>query len=170
LQHSRKRAGVLESTDLNELVEEYCNLGYSAFKVKIKGFPCTFQNQFDNNIGRVLVVREDIGDILLNLLNNAFYSMNEKLRIKVNEYAPVLIMSTKRVGHKVKVILRDNGMGISPGILDRIFQPFFTTKPTGEATGLGLSLSYDMIKSHDGDLQVESKEGEYAEFVIELKC
>ena len=166
LQHSRKQAGVMELTDLNELTEEYLKLGYYGFRAKNKSFNCRFQTSYDGNVGRINLIPQDIGHILVNLFNNAFFSMNEKM--KLNGYEPVLNISTEKKGDKALIKIRDNGIGISPRIMDKIFQPFFTTKPTGEATGLGLFLSYDMIKAHQGELKAESAEGEYAVFTIEL--
>ena len=168
LQHSRKKTGVMESTDLNELVEEYRSLGYNSFRAKHKTFNCAFQTEYDSTINRIQIIPEDIGYILVNLFNNAFYSMSEKMKNKMNGYTPMLTVSTEQLGNKVFVKIKDNGLGISAKIMDKIFQPFFTTKPTGEATGLGLSLSYDMVKAHDGELKAESKEGEYAEFTVVL--
>jgi signal transduction histidine kinase len=168
LQHSRKQAGEMELTDLNELAEEYLKLGYYGFRAKHKMFNCSFQTIYDRNIGRINLIPQDIGHILINLFNNAFFSMNEKMKMKPDGYEPILIINSEKKGNKALIKIRDNGIGISPKIIDKIFQPFFTTKPTGEATGLGLSLSYDMIKAHQGELKVESTEGEFAEFTIEL--
>ena len=168
LQHSRRQSGAMELTDLNELADEYLKLSYHGFRSKHKTFICDFQTSFDGAVGRIRIIPQDVGHILVNLFNNAFYSMNEKAKLKANDYEAKLYLSTEKKGNKALVIVKDNGMGISPTIIDKIFQPFFTTKPTGEATGLGLSLSYDIIKAHQADLKVNSKEGEYATFTIEL--
>lgn len=168
LQHSRKHGGVMELTDLNELAENYFKLTYHGFKTKHKIFRCDVQTSYDANIGRVHLIPEDVGHALVNLYNNAFYSMNEKMKLPGNRYEPVITITTERKGNKALIRVRDNGIGIPAKIMDKIFQPFFTTKPTGEATGLGLSLSYDMIKALQGDIKAESKEGEYASFSIEL--
>jgi two-component system, NtrC family, sensor kinase len=168
LQHSRKRDGVMELCDLNELTEEYLKLGYYGFRAKHKSFNCHVQTSYGENIGHINLIAQDFGHILVNLLNNAFFSMNEKMKLKVKDYEPILNVDTEKKGNKALIKIRDNGMGISPKIIDKIFQPFFTTKPTGEATGLGLSLSYDMIKAHQAELKVDSIEGEYAAFTIEL--
>ena len=158
----------MELTDLNELAEEYLKLAYHGFRVKHKSFHCHFKTAYDEHIGRIDLVPEDIGHTLVNLFNNGFFSMNEKMKLKGDSYEPVLEVSTQRKEGKATVTVRDNGMGISTKIMDKIYQPFFTTKPTGEATGLGLSLSYDMIKAHQGELKADSMEGEFAAFTIEL--
>jgi two-component system NtrC family sensor kinase len=168
LQHSRAQSGVVELTDLNELSEEYLKLAYHGFRAKHKSFHCHFNTAYDENVGRINLVPEDIGHTLVNLFNNAFFSMNEKMKLNPANYEPVLAISTEKKEGKALVSVRDNGMGISPKIMDKIYQPFFTTKPTGEATGLGLSLSYDMIKAHQGEIKVDSMEGEFASFTIEL--
>jgi len=168
LQHSRTQSGILELTDLNELSEEYLKLAYHGFRTKHKSFHCSFQTSYDKNVGRINLVPEDIGHTLVNLFNNAFFSMNEKMRLNPANYQPVLEISTEKKEDKAFVSVRDNGLGISPKIMDKIYQPFFTTKPTGEATGLGLSLSYDMIKAHQGEIKADSTEGEFASFTIEL--
>lgn len=167
LQHSRRQSGAMELTDLNELAEEYLKLSYHGFRAKQKSFHCSFQTSYDENMGRIDMVPEDIGHTLVNLFNNAFFSMNEKMKTNAG-YEPMLTISTERKGNKALITVRDNGLGIAPKIMDKIYQPFFTTKPTGEATGLGLSLSYDMIKAHQGEIKVDSIEGEFAAFTIEL--
>jgi len=168
LQHSRKHEGIMELTDLNELVEEYQKLAYYGYRAKNKSFHCRVQTSYDNNIGRINLIPQDIGQLLVNLLNNSFFSLNEKRKMELPAYEPTIDIITQKKGDKALIKVRDNGVGISPKIIDKIFQPFFTTKPTGEATGLGLSLSYDMIKAHQGEIKATSKEGDYAELVIEL--
>jgi len=168
LQHSRTQSGILELTDLNELSEEYLKLAYHGFRAKHKSFRCHFKTEYDKNVGRINLVPEDIGHTLVNLFNNAFFSMNEKMRSNPTNYEPILEIRTEKKEDKAFVSVRDNGLGISPKIMDKIYQPFFTTKPTGEATGLGLSLSYDMIKAHQGEIKADSTEGEFASFTIEL--
>jgi signal transduction histidine kinase len=170
LQHSRRQSGNMELIDINELAAEYLQLSYHGYRSKNKTFSCNLQTILGENIGRIYMVPQDIGHILINLFNNAFYSMNEKMSKQQDGYSPELILQTEKVGEKLLITVRDNGLGISEKIIHKIFQPFFTTKPTGEATGLGLSLSYDMIKAHQGELKVESKEGEYASMQIELNC
>jgi signal transduction histidine kinase len=167
LQHTRKHTGVMELTDLNELADEYLKLCYHGFRNKQKSFNCTFHNSFDGHVDRIRIIPQDIGHILANLFNNAFYSMNEKLKLNPG-FEPELSISTEKKNNKAIIRVQDNGCGIEEKILHKIFQPFFTTKPTGEATGLGLSLSYDIIKAHEGEIKAESKEGSYALFTIEL--
>jgi C4-dicarboxylate-specific signal transduction histidine kinase len=168
LQHSRRQSGTMVLTDMNELVEEYLKLAYHGFRTKHKTFHCSFQTFYDEKLDRIDLVPEDIGHTLVNLFNNAFFSMNEKMKLKPGTYEPMLTISTAKKENKASITVRDNGLGISPKIMDKIYQPFFTTKPTGEATGLGLSLSYDMIKAHQGEIKVDSTEGEFAAFTIEL--
>jgi two-component system NtrC family sensor kinase len=170
LQHSSRQTGSLELIDINELAQEYLTLSYHGFRSKHKAFVCDLQIVLGENMGRIYMVPQDIGHILVNLFSNAFYSMNEKMSKQLEGYSPILSLQTRKEGEKVFISVRDNGMGISEKIMHKIFQPFFTTKPTGEATGLGLSLSYDIIRAHQGELKVESREGEYASFQIELNC
>jgi signal transduction histidine kinase len=168
LQHSRAQSGIMQLTDLNELSEEYLKLAYHGFRVKHKSFHCHFKTAYDENVGDINLVPEDIGHTLINLFNNAFFSMNEKMKSTPDDYKPILEITTEKKENKALLKVRDNGLGISPKIMDKIYQPFFTTKPTGEATGLGLSLSYDMIKAHQGEIKADSTEGEFASFTIEL--
>jgi signal transduction histidine kinase len=123
---------------------------------------------FDNSIGNINVVPQDIGRILLNLINNSFYAVNEKKKSQSNDYDPTVSVSTKKRDNKIEIRISDNGNGIPKNTLDKIFQPFFTTKPTGQGTGLGLSLSYDIIKAHGGEIKVETKEGAGTNFIINL--
>ncbi len=168
LQHTRRHTGIMELTDLNELADEYLKLSYHGFRSKNKSFNCTIKTAFDGNIDRIRIIPQDIGQIMINLFNNAFYSMNEKLKLNEKDYEPTLSIISEMKNNKVILSVRDNGMGIPEKNVQKIFQPFFTSKPTGEATGLGLSLSYDIIKAHEGDLKVDSIEGEYAEFTMAL--
>ncbi len=168
LQHSRRQSGDMELTDLNELAEEYLKLAYHGFRTKHKSFHCSFQTSYDEKVGRIELVSDDIGHTLVNLFNNAFFSMNEKVKLKPGNYEPMLTIVTEKKENKALLTVRDNGLGIPSKVIDKIYQPFFTTKPTGEATGLGLSLSYDMIKAHQGELKADSVEGEFAAFTIEL--
>jgi two-component system, NtrC family, sensor kinase len=173
LQHSQTHTGTMELTDLNVLAEEYLTLSFYGFRSKNKLFNCTLQTSFDKSIEKIPVIPEDIGRILVNLFNNAFYSMNEKKNSvhaaeKGEVFDPILLIKTYKKGNNTVITIRDNGMGIPKKFVDKIFQPFFTTKPTGGSTGLGLSLSYDIIKAHQGEIKVESIEGEFAEFSIEL--
>jgi two-component system, NtrC family, sensor kinase len=173
LQHSRKSTGQKELTDINALADEYLRLSYHGLRAKEKTFNTTLQTDFDINIEKINIVPQDIGRVLLNLFTNAFYAVTEKKKLSSSDYEPTVTFSTKLLkqssgGFGVEIRIKDNGVGITQSILDKIYEPFFTTKPTGQGTGLGLSLSYDIIKSHGGELKVESKEGEFAEFIIQL--
>jgi signal transduction histidine kinase len=194
LQHSRTSSGQKEPTDINALADEYLRLAYHGLRAKDKSFNAEFKTEFDPNLPKINIIPQDIGRVLLNLINNAFYAVNNRansidpLAPKGGseesdvEYKPTIIVSTTSsksplgdLGVEIRVI--DNGPGIPPEIKDKIFQPFFTTKPTGQGTGLGLSLSYDIVKAHGGELRVETKEGEArpddpfgrgSEFIIHL--
>jgi two-component system NtrC family sensor kinase len=168
LQHSRVSSSQKELTDINALADEYLRLSYHGMRAKDKSFNATLQTDFDTTIDKINIVPQDIGRVLLNLFNNAFYGVTEKKKQVVDNYEPIVFVSTKKIGNKVEVKVKDNGIGIPQKVIDKIFQPFFTTKPTGQGTGLGLSLSYDIIKAHGGDIKVETKEGEGAEFIIQL--
>jgi signal transduction histidine kinase len=168
LQHSSSSSGVKEPTDINTLCEEYLRLSYHGLRAKDKSFNANLKTDFDQGIFKIEVVPQDIGRVLLNLYNNAFYSVNEKKKQMNGTFEPAVEVSTKRSGNKIEIIVKDNGTGIPQKIVDKIYQPFFTTKPTGQGTGLGLSLSFDIIKAHGGELSVQAKEGEFAEFKIVL--
>jgi signal transduction histidine kinase len=171
LQHSRASTGKKESADINALADEYLRLSYHGMRAKDKSFNATIQTDFDNSIGKINIVPQDIGGVFLNLFNNAFYAVNERHAATSSVgrlYEPTVSVWTKKLNGKVEIHVRDNGPGIPQNVLDKIFQPFFTTKPTGQGTGLGLSLSYDIMKSHGGEIKVETKESEGAEFVITL--
>jgi len=171
LQHSRVSTGQKELTDINALADEYLRLSYHGMRAKDKSFNATLQTNFDNTIGKINVVPQDIGRALLNLFNNAFYAIGERRALASSAgqpYEPIVSVSTKKVDGKIEIHVKDNGVGIPQKIVDKIFQPFFTTKPTGQGTGLGLSLSYDIIKAHGGEIKVETKEGEGSEFIIQL--
>jgi signal transduction histidine kinase len=172
LQHSRVSTGQKEPTDVNALADEYLRLSYHGMRAKDKTFNATLQTDFDTTIGKINFVPQDVGRVLLNLFNNAFYAVMQKNASTGSAgqpYEPTVSVCTKRVDDKVEIHVKDNGIGIPQKIVEKIFQPFFTTKPTGQGTGLGLSLSYDIIKAHDGEIIVQSKEGEGSEFVIELR-
>ena len=168
LQHSRSTTGIKEPTDINALADEYLRLSYHGLRAKDKSFNATLKTDFDKTIGNINIIPQDIGRVLLNLYNNAFYAVAEKKKQQKEGYEPIVSVSTKKINGVVEIIVKDNGNGIPQKIADKIFQPFFTTKPTGQGTGLGLSLSYDIIKAHGGELKIETKEGEYAEFIIYL--
>ena len=171
LQHSRSSSGVKEPTDINALAEEYLRLAYHGLRAKDKTFNATMKTDFDQSIGNINIIPQDIGRVILNLITNAFYVVNEKNASTSSagqSYEPTVSVSTKKNGNNVLISVKDNGNGIPQKVLDKIFQPFFTTKPTGQGTGLGLSLSYDIVIAHGGELKVETKEGEGSEFVIQL--
>ena len=168
LQHSQSSSGVKEPTDINALADEYLRLAYHGLRAKDKSFNATLKTDYDETIGNINIIPQDIGRVILNLITNAFYVINEKSKQLTTGYEPIISISTKKVGNKVLISVKDNGNGIPQKVLDKIFQPFFTTKPTGQGTGLGLSLSYDIVKAHGGELKVETKEGEGSEFIIQL--
>jgi two-component system, NtrC family, sensor kinase len=179
LQHSRSSSGVKEPTDINALADEYVRLAYHGLRAKDKSFNATMKTDFDETIGNINIIPQDIGRVILNLITNAFYAVNEKSKQGIADYEPTVSVSTKRVNGHVEIKVADNGNGIPPNILDKIFQPFFTTKPTGQGTGLGLSLSYDIVtKGHGGELKVETlyaqaaaqagKEGKGSTFIVSL--
>ena len=168
LQHSRSSNGVKEPTDINALCDEYLRLSYHGLRAKDKSFNATMKTDFDNSIGNINIIPQDIGRVILNLINNAFYAASQNPPSGGRGAEPTVWVSTKRIGDKVFISVKDNGPGIPQKILDKIFQPFFTTKPTGQGTGLGLSLSYDIIKAHGGELKVETEESEGSKFIILL--
>jgi signal transduction histidine kinase len=170
LQHSRTSSGQKESTDINALCKEYLRLAYHGSRAKDKSFNARLETHFDDSIGRINIVPQDIGRVILNLINNAFYEVNEKVKLQsaLGGYEPVVTISSRKVNDKVEIRIKDNGNGVPQSIVDKIFQPFFTTKPTGQGTGLGLSLAYDIVKAHGGEITVESREGEGTEFIIQL--
>jgi two-component system, NtrC family, sensor kinase len=169
LLHSRASSGQKELTDMNKLADEYLRLAYHGLRARDKSFNANFKTEPDNSIGEINVAPQEIGRVFLNLINNAFYAVNEKQKQNLNGYQPTVTITTAKRNGKVEIRVKDNGNGIPQKILDKIFQPFFTTKPTGQGTGLGLSLAYDIItKGHGGALVVETKEGEGTEFTISL--
>jgi signal transduction histidine kinase len=181
LQHSRTSSGVKEPTDINALADEYLRLSYHGLRAKDKSFNADFKTEFDETLPKINVIPQDIGRVLLNLINNAFYAVSEARSTKreagSKDYKPEVIVSTKKNEKSIEIRVKDNGGGIPQNIVDKIFQPFFTTKPTGSGTGLGLSLSYDIVKAHGGEIKVNSNEGEArpddpvgrgTEFIIQL--
>jgi signal transduction histidine kinase len=172
LQHSRSSTSVKEPTNINALTDEYLRLSYHGLRAKDNSFNAIMKTDFDESIGKINIAPQDIGRVLLNLYTNAFYAVGEKLKAegsKLNaEYIPTITVATKKSGNQVFISVSDNGNGIARKIVDKIFQPFFTTKPTGEGTGLGLSLSYDIVKAHGGEIKVETKEDEGTTFIIKL--
>ena len=188
LQHSRSTSGVKEPTDINALCDEYFRLSYHGLRAKDKSFNATMKTDFDESIGNINIIPQDIGRVVLNLINNAFYAVGERSKAGSpdqsigivdekktlrqtqgdNDFEPTVTVCTKKQDGKVEIRVIDNGNGIPQKVLDKIFQPFFTTKPTGQGTGLGLSLSYDIVKAHGGELKVETKEGEGSIFILNI--
>ncbi len=168
LQHSRTSSGQKEPTDINALADEYLRLAYHGLRAKDKSFNATLETHYDKTIGNINIVPQDIGRVIFNLITNAFYAVGEKKRQIMEGYDPTVSVATKKFGDTIEIRVQDNGGGIPQNIVDKIFQPFFTTKPTGQGTGLGLSLAYDIVKAHGGELKVKSTEGKETEFIIEL--
>ncbi|HLG39098.1 MAG TPA: ATP-binding protein [Chitinophagaceae bacterium] len=173
LQHSRSNSGQKEPTDINALADEYLRLAYHGLRAKDKSFNATMKTDFDESIGNINIIPQDIGRVILNLITNAFYVVDEKKK-QFSNYEPIVSVTTRSVKSPlgdlgVLISVKDNGNGIPQKVLDKIFQPFFTTKPTGQGTGLGLSLSYDIVKVHGGEIKVNTKEGEGSEFIIQLR-
>ncbi|MBZ5858350.1 sensor histidine kinase [Flavihumibacter profundi] len=168
LQHSQSSRGIKESTDINALCDEYLRLAYHGFRAKEKSFQANLVMNFEKEMPMVSISRQEVGRVILNLINNAFYAVNEKRKQSNEGYGPSVTVSTKNINGKIEVSVKDNGNGIPVKVLDKIFQPFFTTKPSGQGTGLGLSLSYDIVKVHGGEISVSSKEGEGTTFTVSL--
>jgi len=180
MQHSRQTTGYKEPVDINALCDEYLRLTYHGLRAKDNLFNAELQTDFDASIGKIPVVPQDIGRVLINLFNNAFYAVSakgadvakdssDKSTTADRHYRPIVLVQTKKVNHHIQITVKDNGNGIPQNIVNKIFQPFFTTKPSGQGTGLGLSLAYDIItKEHGGTIRVESESGKGAAFVITL--
>ncbi len=181
LEHSRKSSGIKEPIDINALCDEYLRLAYHGLRAKDKSFNATMETNLDPTLPKIEVVSQDIGRVLLNLINNAFYAINERANLLNVEkqsddsnlkdliYKPTVSITTQLTADsQLQISIKDNGSGIPAHIKDKIFQPFFTTKPTGQGTGLGLSLAYDIIKAHEGELKVETVDGEGSTFIIQL--
>lgn len=182
LQHSRTSSGQKELTDINALADEYLRLAYHGLRAKDKSFNAKFETSLDPTLPKLNVIPQDIGRVLLNLINNAFYAVNERNKRETADvksepshvspltsvYIPLVTVSTKKLEGKIEISVKDNGHGIPDSIREKIFQPFFTTKPTGQGTGLGLSLSYDIVKAHQGELKVQTQENKGTEFYIIL--
>lgn len=173
LEHSRTGKGERQQTDINALCEEYLRLSYHGMRAREKDFNAEIRTDFDKSIGKINIVPQDVGRVMLNLFNNAFYAVNEKQKAFQSEagsatYQPTVKVRTKSFQDQIQISVTDNGNGIPDSIREKIFQPFFTTKPTGSGTGLGLSLSYDIIKAHNGDIMIESEEGKGTMFDIKL--
>lgn len=169
LQHSRTASGTKEPVNINDLTDEYLRLAYHGFRTRDKNFNASLNSSFDQSIGNINVVPQDIGRVLLNLFNNAFYTVADRKKAEP-DFEPAVNVSTKKQNAVVEISVKDNGAGIPQHVVDKIFQPFFTTKPTGQGTGLGLSLAYDIIKAHGGEIKVTSTEGQGSEFLITLNA
>jgi len=169
LQHSRTSSGQKELTDINALCDEYLRLAYHGLRAKDKSFNAETVTDFDSSAGKINIIPQDIGRVFLNLINNAFYAVNERQKTGGESYRPAVSMSTKKIDGKIEIRVSDNGTGIPDSIKEKIFQPFFTTKPTGQGTGLGLSLAYDIVKAHGGEIKAETKQGEGSEFIVQLE-
>ena len=167
LQHSRTSSGQTEPTDINALADEYLRLAYHGLRAKDTAFNANMETDFDESVGTIDVIPQDIGRVLLNIITNAFQAVHER-SIKEEEFNPLVSIKTGKGPDQIIISIKDNGFGISSDIKDKIFQPFFTTKATGEGTGLGLSLAYDIVKAHGGEITVNSKEGVGTVFVINL--
>lgn len=175
LQHSRSGSGQKELTDINALADEYLRLSYHGLRAKDKSFNATFKSDFDPAVGRINIIPQEIGRVIMNLLTNAFYAVDEKKKLIANGqqpttgiYKPTVSIKTKKEGNNVLISVTDNGNGIPASVIDKIFQPFFTTKPTGQGTGLGLSLSYDIVKAHGGEIRISNGDTGGAMFLISL--
>jgi len=168
LQHSRSSTGQKEPTDINALCDEYLRLAFHGMRAKDKTFNADTKTDFDTTIGKINTVPQEIGRVVLNILNNAFYSVNEKKKKNESGYEPRVEVITRKEDHGIQIEVRDNGMGIPEKVKDKVFQPFFTTKPTGQGTGLGLSLSYDIVKAQGGDIRIETRENQYTHFLVSL--
>jgi signal transduction histidine kinase len=168
LQHSGGGTGIKEPTDINNLANEYLRLAFHSIRAKDKTFNATVETHFDNTVGSINVVRQDIGRIILNLISNAFYAVTEKKKFLGDGYEPTVSVTTKKSNGKIEISVRDNGPGIPEQIRTKVFQPFFTTKPPGQGTGLGLSLSNEIVRMYGGNIELNSEEGQYAEFIVSL--
>jgi signal transduction histidine kinase len=169
LMHSRTSTGAKEPTAINDLCDEYLRLSYHGLRAKDKSFNATIKTDFEPSLQSINTISQDLGRVILNLLTNAFYAVNEKKQQNPTGYEPTVLVTTKNLGGQLEIKVADNGNGIPKKVIDKIFQPFFTTKPTGQGTGLGLSMSYDIItQGHGGELKVETKVGEGTEFIILL--
>jgi signal transduction histidine kinase/streptogramin lyase len=168
LNHSRTAGAIRQATDINKLCEEFANLAYHSMRANVQDFSCNLRKSLDKNLPVLNVVPQDISRVLLNLLNNAFYAVNEKRKDISVDFKPEVAIVTVREGNMAMIVVRDNGKGIPGDVMEKLFDPFFTTKPAGEGTGLGLSISYDIIQSHGGNIRVDSKPDEFTEFVIRI--
>jgi signal transduction histidine kinase len=168
LEHSRSTNAEMTLTDINKLCDEYLNLSFHGMRANNVDFNCEIVRKFADNLPQIMVVREDLSRVILNLLNNAFYAVNERFK-ETQGYQPIVELSTVLQNNYLCIKIWDNGKGIPAEIMEKIFEPFYTTKPTGLGTGLGLSLSYDIVKAHGGELKVSSELMRFTEFTINLE-
>jgi signal transduction histidine kinase len=168
LQHSRSSKGLLELTDINNLCDECIRLAYHGLKAKNMDFNVGITTDFDKDIVKINIIPQEIGRVILNILTNAFYAANQKAKREIPGFTPTIKVTTQVQPAGVNILIRDNGDGIPESVLDKIFQPFFTSKPTGQGTGLGLSISLDIIKSHGGRINIDTLEDNFTEFCIFL--
>lgn len=169
LQHSRGKSGEYENVEINNLVAEYVNLAYHGMRAKDKSFNTALKTNLDPNVGKASIIPQELSRVILNIVNNSCYAVDEKAKKGIEGFAPEVVTSTRKIGDRIEIRIRDNGTGIPQHVIDKIFNPFFTTKPTGKGTGLGLSMSYDIITQvHKGKLEVQSREGEFTEFIITI--
>jgi signal transduction histidine kinase len=170
LQHSRGAEGMRLPTDLNDLLKEYVNLSYHGLRANDPEFNCDYEFDLGESVGQIQIVPQEVGRVFLNLLNNAFYAVSNRAKKESGDYDPVVHVSTERLDSVIRVVIADNGGGVPADVVENLFEPFVTTKPTGEGTGLGLAMSRDIIEDHKGTLSLANREGEGATFVIELPC
>jgi signal transduction histidine kinase len=169
LQHSRGKSGERILSDVNSIIDEDLNLAYHGLRARDSSFNITIEKDFDSSMEKISIVPQDISRVFLNIINNGFYEANKKKKILPNNFSPTLKVKTINYLEKVEVRIKDNGNGVPVDARDKLFNPFFTTKPAGEGTGLGLSLSYDIVvKEHGGEIKFETEAGEYTEFIISL--
>jgi signal transduction histidine kinase len=169
LTHSRGRKGEFQTADVNAMVEDHMKLAYHGMRARETAFNAAMEYDLDAELGEVRVIPQDLGRVLLNLINNACYAVYEKRRKQGPAYEPVVRAATRSLGDRIEIRIRDNGTGMPPPVAEKVFDPFFTTKPAGQGTGLGLSIAFDIIaREHGGSISVDSRDGEYTEFVISL--
>jgi len=169
LQHSRGRTGEYEQVEINNLVQEYVNLAYHGMRAKDKNFNTGIKTNLDPEVGKASIIPQDLSRVILNIVNNSCYALDEKIKKQIPGFSPEVVVTTKKINTKIQISIRDNGTGIPDHVREKIFNPFFTTKPTGQGTGLGLSMSFDIVTQiHKGKLEVKSKEGEFTEFIITI--
>ena len=168
LEHSRAATGQKVPTDINALADDFLRLSFQGLRARDKAFNASLKTDFDKSIGSISIIPQDIGRVLLNMYNNAFYAVSEKKNLQNEGYEPIVSVATRKLDGMVEIKVKDNGNGIPQKMKDKIFQPFYTTKPAGKGTGLGLSLSYDIVKAHGGEIRMDTKVGEWTEFFVSI--